>query len=161
LHDEFHVYARPAALLTLALMASGCVAAAALPALGVGVMGDAAGGAAKAGVETTLGGTQFRTFSAPWADVRTAVLQSFHDLEIETIENTPLKSGGARITAEALHRKITVQLEPVTPVLTRLKMTVRRGLVGRDLSTSSELIEHTARALAEITPIAGASPRAP
>ena len=108
-----------------------------------------------------MGGTQFRTFSAPWADVRTALLQSFHDLEIETIENTPLKSGGARITAEALHRKITVQLEPVTPVLTRLRMTVRRGLVGRDRSTSTELIEQTAHALAGIRPIAGASPRAP
>jgi len=161
LHADLDVYARLAAVLALALMASGCVAAAALPALRVGVMGDAAGGAAKAGVETTLGGTQFRTFSAPWADVRTALLQSFHDLEIETIENTPLKSGGARITAEALHRKITVQLEPVTPVLTRLRMTVRRGLVGRDRSTSTELIEQTAHALAGIRPIAGASPRAP
>ena len=161
MHERSDVSARLAAVLGLALMASGCVAAAALPALGVAMMGDAAGGAAKAGVETTLGGTQYRTFSAPWADVRSALLQAFHDLEIETTESTPLKDGGARISAEALHRKITVKLEPVTPVLTRLKMTVRRGLIGRDRATSSELIDRTARALAEITPIAGASPRAP
>ena len=155
------VYARLAAVLLLPLMASGCVAAAALPALGLAAMSDAAGGAAKAGVEYTLGGTAYRTFSAPAADVRTALLQCFRDLEIEIIENTPLDDGGARIAGQALHRTITVQLEPVTPVLTRLKMGVRRGLVGKDKSTSTELIEQTARALAEIRPIAGASPRAP
>ena len=66
-----------------------------------------------------------------------------------------------KISAEAFRRKITVQLEAVTPALTRLKMVVRRGWFGRDRATASELIEQAARALADIRPIAGASPRAP
>jgi carbon monoxide dehydrogenase subunit G len=144
----------------LALTTSGCVAAA-LPAVGLAAMSDAAGSGAKAGVEYSFGGTAYRTFSAPLSQVRSAVLQSFRDLEIGITQDAPIVGGGAQITGEALHRKITVQLEPVTPALTRLKMSVRHGLVGKDRATSAELIDQTARALAEIRPIAGASRRAP
>jgi hypothetical protein len=160
LHAFHDMYVRLALLFLLALSASGCVAAA-LPALGLAAMSDAAGSAAKAGVEHTIGGSAYRTFSAPLDEVRTAVLQSFGDLEIDVTEDEELDDGGARIVGEAQHREITVKLEPVTPALTRLKMFVRKGWFGRDSATSSELIEQTARALAEVRPIGGASPRAP
>jgi hypothetical protein len=154
------VYVRLLVLLLLALTASGCVAAA-LPALGLAAMSDAAGSVAKAGVEHTMSGADYKTFSAPLGDVRAAVLQAFRDLEIEITEDLPLVGGGAQIVGEARHRKITVKLEPVTPALTRLKMLVRQGLIGKDRATSSELIEQTSRALAEIRPVGAASPRAP
>jgi Protein of unknown function (DUF3568) len=165
------VYARLVGLLVVSLSMTGCVAAAALPALGLAAMGDAAGGAAKAGVEHTMSGATYRTFSAPLADVHSAVLQSFRDLEVEVTKDELLEDGRMHVTAEARDRHISVKLEPVTPSLTRLMMYVRKGLVGRDASTSSELIEQTARVLTEIRPvarparsarpIAGASPRAP
>jgi len=155
------VYARLAAVLALSLMASGCVAVAALPALGLAAMGDVAGAGTKAGIEYSIGGTAYRTFSAPLDDVRCAVLQSFSDLEIDITEDETPDDGTAQISAEAFRRKITVRLEPVTPVLTRLKMVVRRGWFGRDKATSTELIEQTARTLTAIKPIADASPRAP
>ena len=138
------------ALVVLAMTASGC-AALALPAVGISMMGDAAGGVAKAGV----------TFSAPLADVRDAVRQSFRDLEIQVTEDELLIGGGAKILGEALHRHITVRLEPVTPALTRLKLVVRQGLFGRDRATASELIEQTTRALDAIRPDGAAFPRAP
>lgn len=155
------VYVRLAAVLALALMASGCVAAAALPALGLSAMGDVAGAGAKAGIDYTFGGTAYRTFSAPLDDVRCAVLQSFTDLEIDITEDETPDDGSARISAEAFKRTIIVQLEPVTPALTRLKMVVRRGWFGRDRATSTELIEQTARTLNDIRSVGGASPRAP
>ena len=155
------MYVRLAAVLALALMTSGCVAAAALPALGLSAMGDVTGAGAKASIDYTIGGTAYRTFSAPLDDVRCALLQTLSDLEIDIIEDETPDDGSAEIVAEALKRKIRVQLEPVTPALTRLKMTVRRGWFGRDRATSTELIEQTARALAEIRTLAGASPRAP
>jgi len=142
-------------------MTSGCIAAAALPALGLSAMGDVAGAGAKAGIDYSIGRTAYRTFSAPLDDVRCAVLQTFSDLEIEITEDETSDDGNAQIVAEALKLKIRVQLEPVTPALTRLRMTVRRGWFGRDRATSTELIEQTARALNDIRPIAGASPRAP
>src|SRR5207249_2512478 len=114
-----------------------------------------------AGVERTMSGAMYRTFSAPLADVRDAVRQSFHDREIQITEDDLLIGGGAKIKGEALHRHITVRLEPVTPALTRLKLVVRHGLFGRDPATSSELIEQTARALEEIRPDGAAFPRAP
>ena len=86
--------ARLLALIVLGLLASGC-AALALPAVGMSIMGDAAGSAVKTGVEHTIGGATYRTFSAPLADVRTAVRQSFRDLEIQITEDE-LLIGGAR-----------------------------------------------------------------
>jgi len=154
------VYVRFLALVVLAMTASGC-AALALPAIGTSVMGNAAGGAAKAGVERTMSGAMYRTFSAPLADVRDAVRQSFRDREIQITEDDLLIGGGAKIKGEALHRHITVRLEPVTPALTRLKLVVRHGLFGRDPATASELIEQTVRALEEIRPDGAAFPRAP
>ena len=154
------VYVRFLALVVLAMTASGC-AALALPAIGTSVMGNAAGGAAKAGVERTMSGAMYRTFSAPLADVRDAVRQSFRDREIQISEDDLLIGGGAKIKGEALHRHITVRLEPVTPALTRLKLVVRHGLFGRDPATASELIEQTTRALDAIRPAGAAFPRAP
>ena len=154
------MYVRLLALVVLAMTASGC-AALALPAIGTSVMGNAAGGAAKAGVERTMSGAMYRTFSAPLADVRDAVRQSFRDREIQITEDDLLIGGGAKIKGEALHRHITVRLEPVTPALTRLKLVVRHGLFGRDPATASELIEQTVRALEEIRPDGAAFPRAP
>jgi len=124
-------------------------------------MSDAAGAGAKAGLDYTFGGTAYRTFSAPLDDVHSALLQSFSDLEIDITEDETSDDGSAKIAAEAFKRKITVQLEPVTPVLTRLKMVVRRGWFGRDRATSTELIDQTERALADIRTVAGAFPRAP
>lgn len=165
------MYARLVGLLVITLSMTGCIAAAALPALGLAAMGDAAGSAAKAGVEHTMSGATYRTFTAPIADVHSAVLQAFRDLELEVTEDELLEDGRMRVAAEARDRHIGVKLEPVTPALTRLMMYVRKGWIGRDASTSTELIEQTARTLTEIRPvagsgrgakpIAGASPRAP
>ena len=165
------MYARLFGLVVVTLSMTGCVAAAALPALGLAAMSDAAGSAAKAGVEHTMGGATYRTFTAPVAEVHSAVLQAFRDLELDVTQDELLEDGRMRVAAEARERHITVKLEPVTPALTRLMMFVRKGWLGRDASTSSELIEQTARTLTEIRPvagpgrgarpIAGASPRAP
>ncbi len=148
-------------LVVVALSLSGCIAAAALPALGLSAMSDAAGSVAKAGVERTIGGSVYRTFSAPLEDVRDAVLRSFADLEVDLDDEEELKDGSVTMKAEALHRHISIRFEPVTPALTRLKVYIRRGWFGRDESTSNELISQTERALEEVRPIGGASPRAP
>jgi Protein of unknown function (DUF3568) len=154
------VYARLFGLFIITLSMTGCVAAAALPALGLAAMSDAAGGAAKLGVDHTLGGATYRTFTAPLTVVHSAVLQSFQELELDVTEDELLDDGRMRVAAEARDRHITVKLEPVTPVLTRVMMFIRKGWIGRDSSTSMELIEQTARALSEIQPVAGAPPRA-
>jgi hypothetical protein len=160
LHASSSVHLRLLALVVLATTASGC-AALALPAVGMSMMGDAAWDVAKAGVERTMSGAMYRTFSAPLAEMRDAVRRSFRDLEIQIIEDDLLIGGGAKIRGEALHRHITVRLEPVTPALTRLKLVVRQGVFGRDRATASELIEQTARALDEIRPAGAAFPRVP
>jgi len=148
------------ALILFVLTAPGC-AAVALPAVGLAAMGGGTSSAVKAGVDHTMGGSALRTFSAPLADVRAAVQQAFRDLQIEITQDDMLIGGAAKIEGEALHRKIHVKLEPVTPALTRLKMVVREGVFGRDRATAAELIEQTGRALDEIRPAGAASPRAP
>jgi hypothetical protein len=157
-HSET-VLLRLLALLVVALAAPGC-AALALPPLAA-VLSGGAGEAVKVGVDTTVGGTSYRTFSAPLADVRDAVRQAFRALEIVITEDGTAKDGTALLTGEAYRRKIDVKLEPVTPMLTRLRMVVRQGLLGRDRATAAELIEQTARALETLSPPgASALPRA-
>ena len=151
---------RLTALLVLALATSGCVAAA-LP-IGLAALSGSASSAMKAGTDYTLGGAAYRTFSAPLGDVRKAVRGSFAALEIEVTEDVPIVGGGSWIVGEARQREIHVKLEPVTPALTRLRMVVRQGLLGRDRATASELIDQTARALESVrTARAAPSPRGP
>lgn len=148
-------------LAVISLATSGCVAAAALP-IGLAALSGGAGSAVKAGTDYTFGGTAYRTFAAPLEDVRDAVVGSFADLEIEITEDEAIDGGDSVwIVGEAAHREIHVKLESITPVLTRLRMVVRQGLIGRDRATAAELIEQTARALQGVRTAGAASGPAP
>src|SRR2546428_9719327 len=118
------------------MTAPGC-AALALPVVGMSVMSDAAESAVKAGVEHTMGGAAYRTFSAPLADVRAAVRQSFRDLEIQITEDELLIGGGAKIVGEALHPEITLRLGPATPPPPRPRMARRPGPPRRGPPTAA------------------------
>jgi hypothetical protein len=155
------VLTRLAMLAVISFATSGCVAAAALP-IGLAALSGGASSAVKAGTDYTFGGTAYRTFAAPLEDVRGAVLGSFADLEIDVTEDEPIDDGdGVWIVGAAAHREIQVKLESITPMLTRLRMVVRQGLLGRDRATASELIEQTARALQAVRTAGAASGPAP
>ena len=118
-------------MLALALAAGGCEPVT-LTAMGVG---------AAAGVQHTLTGIAYRTFSVPLPRVRSAVLAAFQRMGIklgtkEAIEN------GERLTARASAREIEVELEAITPKTTRMRSTAKTGFF-RDAATATEIILQT------------------
>lgn len=123
------------ALVCLVLGSGGCEPVT-LTAMGVG---------AAAGVQHTLTGIAYRTFSVPLPRVRSAVLTAFDRMGIklggkEGIEN------GERLTARASDREIEVELEAITPKTTRMRSTAKTGIF-RDAATATEIILQTERVL--------------
>ena len=107
-----------------------------LTALGVG---------AAAGVQHTLTGIAYKTFSQPLPKVRTAVNGALSTMDIK-IGATEKIDNGVRIKARAADRDIEIDLEALTSKTTRMKSTARNGLF-MDSSTATEIILQTEKQL--------------
>lgn len=140
----------PLALLAVATL-PGC-AAVALPAVGAAVVASGAGSIVRVGTEYTLAGAAYRTFSHPVDVVRGAALQALDAADV-TIATNETTSHGSRIVAKVHQRTIEMRFESLTPSLTRMRLSVRHGLIRRDRSTASEIITQTATRL--LDPSAG------
>jgi hypothetical protein len=125
-----------------ALALCGC-AALALPALAP-VLGGGASGAVKAGTEYTKNGTVYRTFSVPFDQARDGMLETFQRLDIKVIEEKRHDKGTTTIRAAAYDRRVTLDVEPVTPSMTRIRVMVGKGW-GKDRATASEIVEQAER----------------
>jgi len=126
---------RRLALACLALGSPGCEPVS-LTMMGVG---------AAYGVQHTLSGITYRTFSAPLPQVRTAVKRAFAHMDIE-IGATEKIENGERLLARAADRDIEVELEALTPRTTRMRATAKNGIF-RDAATATEIVLQTERLL--------------
>jgi hypothetical protein len=100
---------------------------------------------ASTGVQHTLTGISYRTFAVPMPRVRSAVMTTFDRMGIEMGGKEPIENG-ERLTARAADREIEVELEALTPKMTRMRTTAKNGLF-RDASTATEIILQTERVL--------------
>jgi len=71
--------------------------------------------------------------------MRESILIALEKMEVEVQGSVPIKNGEI-ITATAIDMEITVQLQKLTPSLTRLDITAVNGLVKRDKATAEEII---------------------
>lgn len=126
---------RRLALACLALGLPGCEPVS-LTMMGVG---------AAYGVQHTLSGITYRTFSAPLPQVRTAVKRAFAYMDIK-IGATEKIENGERLLARASDRDIEVELEALTPRTTRMRATAKNGIF-RDAATATEIVLQTERLL--------------
>lgn len=125
--------------LSVALLActlSGCDPIS-LTAMGVG---------AAYGVQHTLSGISYRTFSVPLPQVRSAVMSALRHMDIAVSSKEKIENG-ERFIARAADRDIEVELEAITPKTTRMRSTARTGIF-RDAATATEIILQTERLLA-------------
>ena len=124
------------AVLVVTGLMSGC-AAVALTALGVG---------AAVGVNHTLNGIVYKTFSEPLPKVKRATLTALKQMEIpvESVEKT---TQGELIKAKASNRAIEVEFESLTPKTTRMRVIADSGGLIKDSATATEIILQTERAL--------------
>jgi hypothetical protein len=97
-------------------------------------------------VNHKMGGTSYRTFTAPLAKVKSASMSALRRMGIKTDAMTKVENGEL-ITASAGKRAIEVELESLTPNTTRMKVVARDGGVFYDGSTASEIIVQTGKSL--------------
>ena len=125
----------PVVIAAAALM-SGCVLVGAT-ALGVG---------AATGVNHTLGGIVYKTFSEPMPKVKQATLTALKRMAIE-VEAVEKSKAGEVIKARAANRAIEVQFEALTPKTTRMRVTADSDGIFKDSATATEIILQTERVL--------------
>lgn len=103
------------------------------------------GVSAATGVQHTLTGIAYRTFSAPLPKVRSAVKTALQHMDIQ-VGSTEKIENGERLKARASDRDIEIELEAISPKTTRMRTTARNG-VFMDAATATEIIIQTEKAL--------------
>jgi hypothetical protein len=134
------------------LIAAGCLggcAALALPVAGTGIsLVTGAGTLVKAGTEFTSSGVASRAFPLTLDDTRNVVIETLERLAVPLRASEETKRGW-RIDAQASRRDIDIQLERLTPRLTRMRLVVKQGWFVRDRTTASEIIAQMERIITE------------
>jgi hypothetical protein len=123
---------------TIVLLMSGCTPAA-LTALSVG------GGA---GIQHTMNGISYRTFTAPISEVSLATRSALDRMGVSNIV-LHKTADGTVFSANAGERNVEVELVSITPKATRMRTSVRSGML-MDSATGNEIILQTERTLGNV-----------
>ena len=122
---------------------------------------DVGGGVlVKTGTEYSARGTVYRTFSLPVAQVHGAVLETFRRAQI-TVTRDDASPQRDRIAGRLYGRRVHVELQPLTPVLTSMALGVKRNILASDKATASELLAQTEQMLVPEYPAVPATSEAP
>ncbi len=141
------LFRAPFLIVAVLLLAQGCAAIPLASVLGPAAA-SGAGSVAKVGTEYRSNGTVIRTIRSPLSDVRDSAIGALKEMQIDVTDIEETEKGG-RILARAAGRVVDVRLEPVTPVVTRLQLVVKKGVFGRDRATASEILAATEQKLDE------------
>ena len=106
----------------------------------------AGGLAAGQGIDHTLTGITYKTFSAPMNQLRLATLKTLHRLDMKVTADTKTEEGRI-IRATAASRKIEIEFEILTKRATRMRVIVSKGPILKDSATATEIIIQTAETL--------------
>jgi hypothetical protein len=128
--------ARSLVLLLSLLPLAGCETIA-LSMLGVG---------AGAALRHTIDGVTYRTFTAPAPLVRQASLAALERMGIRVL-STDTFEGGEVVYADSETRAIELELEPVSPRATRVRVAAKNGGFFYDSATALEIVAQTERFL--------------
>lgn len=108
---------------------------------------SAIGGGTSAGISHTLGGTVSRTFTASLPKVRAAALAALHRMHID-VHPTAKVEGREKINAKSINRSIDIELEEISPNVTRMSVTAKSGVFQSDSATGAEILRQTDREMA-------------
>lgn len=109
----------------------------------------AGGIAGSTGVNHTLNGIVYKTFTAPMKELRVATLKSLKKMQIK-VTGDKKADYGWRIEGTAFDRTIGIELERLTPAATRMRVITDEGAIFKDSATSTEIIIQTARQLEHV-----------
>jgi hypothetical protein len=134
--------AKVAFVLACLLVLEGCVAAV------LSIAGMAGG----AGIDHTLNGIVTKTYAAPVAGTRIAVLETLKRMGM-VVTKSEKQDKGWVIQATAEGRKIDVDLEPLSTEATRARVVVSQASFEliKDSSTANEIVDQVAIELSRFT----------
>ena len=113
--------------------------------LAVSMLGAGAGAA----LRYNFDGVTTRTFTAPAPAVRQASLAALERMGI-TLDATAPYEYGEIISARCENRTIEIELEPISPRATRVRIAARNGGFLYDSATASEIVAQTERQLGSV-----------
>jgi hypothetical protein len=111
--------------------------------LAISVLGAGAGTALRYSID----GATSRTFTASAAEVKHASLEALERMGI-AFESFDRFEYGELIFARAENRAIEIEIEPISPRATRMRIAAKNGSVFYDTATASEIVAQTERSLA-------------
>ena len=101
--------------------------------------------AGSAGVNHTMNGIAYKTFTTPVKTMRVAALKTLNRMEMTVTQDMQTEEGWL-IGATAIDRKIAIELEELTPATTRMRVVTNKGdFFFKDGATSTEIILQTAQ----------------
>ena len=112
--------------------------------LAVSMAGAGAGMAFRYGID----GVAYRTFTAPAPAVKKASLVALERMGI-LVESTASFEGGEILLARSENRAIEIDIEPITPRATRMRIAAKNGGLFYDAATAAEIVAQTAAVLFE------------
>lgn len=101
-----------------------------------------AGVGASAGIDHTMNGVSYRTFTTGQEQLRTAIHTALRRMAI-LIKTDETTDEGRKIVAEATDRVVEIELERVTAKTTRMRVVVKQGMLFRDKATAGEIVART------------------
>ncbi len=95
-----------------------------------------------AGVNYSVTNNAYKTISYPIADVETALNKALKKMDIK---ETELKREEDKVSISAVTDKleISIDLERVTPTVTKIEVSAKKDVVIKDKSTATEIIVQT------------------
>ena len=101
--------------------------------------------AGSAGVNHTMSGIAYKTFTPPVKAMRVATLKTLNRMEMQVTQDNQTEEGWL-IAAIATDRRIAIELEELTPATTRMRVVTNKGdFFFKDGATSTEIILQTAQ----------------
>ena len=111
--------------------------------LALSLLGAGAGTA----LQYSIDGVTSRTFTAPATEVKQASLAALERMGI-AFESLDKFEYGELIYARAENRAVEIEIEPISPRATRMRIAAKNGSVFYDTATASEIVAQTERSLA-------------
>jgi hypothetical protein len=132
-------------LLSAAAALQGC-AALAVPVIGSAAASGSAGALVRAGAASVKGGAVYRTFDASLRDVHAAVLSTVARLELP-VPDARFDHERVTLHTAGIERHVRIDLQPITPALTQVRVAAAIGPFQDDTATASTLVDLVAKAL--------------
>ena len=100
------------------------------------------------GINYTFTNIAYKTYCYPVADVEASLDEVLKRMDIKETKRETAQ-GNVSLTAVTSNLNIYIDLERVTPTVTRIEVNAKKGIIFKDKATATEIIVQTEKNLAK------------